>query len=136
MHPVRIQLPIIESNGWTTCYKKDYCSEIVRYVFQKCSMRENLIHEKHNGGLSGDFGWDKTCAQVSTFYFWPGMQHDVKNFVEKCRICQHSKERRKNIGLYQPLPIPTRPWDSITMDFVLGFPRTQRGYASIFCGSR
>ena len=26
----------------------------------KCSMRENLIHEKHNGGMAGHFGSDKT----------------------------------------------------------------------------
>lgn len=26
----------------------------------KCSMRENLIQEKHNGGLAGYFGIDKT----------------------------------------------------------------------------
>ena len=49
----------------------------------KCSMRENLIHEKHSGGLSGHFGQDKTFAQVTTFYFWLGMQHDVKKFIEK-----------------------------------------------------
>ena len=30
----------------------------------KCSMRENMIQEKHCGGLSGHFGQDKTFAQV------------------------------------------------------------------------
>ena len=69
---------------------------------------------------------------MSDFYFWPGMQHDVNKFVEKCRICQHAKGRRQNTGLYQPLPIPTRPWDFINMDFVLGLPTTQRGNYSIY----
>ena len=87
-------------------------------------MRENLIREKHNGGLSGHFGQDKTFALVSNFYFWPKIQHDVKKFVEGCRVCQHEKGRSQNTGLYQPLPIPARPWDSISMDFFLGLPRT------------
>ena len=35
----------------------------------RCSMRENLIQEKHSGGLSGHFGKDKTFSLVSNFYF-------------------------------------------------------------------
>ena len=37
----------------------------------KCSMRENMIQEKHNGGFSSHFGQEKTFAQVSDFYFCP-----------------------------------------------------------------
>jgi len=98
----------------------------------KCSMRENIIKEKHNGGLSGHFRQDKTFAQVNTFYYWPKMHTDVKRFVEKCRICQHAKGRSYNIGLYQTLPIPDRPWDGLSMDFVLGLPKTQRGNDSVY----
>ena len=35
----------------------------------RCSIRENLIEEKHSGGLSGHFGKDKTFALVSNFLF-------------------------------------------------------------------
>jgi hypothetical protein len=93
----------------------------------KCSMRENLLKEKHSGGLAGHFGHDKTFAKLNESYFWPGMRSEVKRFVDRCRICQHSKGRKQNAGFYQPLPIPERPWDEISMDFVLGLPRTQRG---------
>jgi hypothetical protein len=97
-----------------------------------CSMRENLLKENHSGGLAGHFGHDKTFTKLSESYFWPGMQSEVKKFVDRCRICQHSKGRKQNAGFYQPLPIPEKPWDEISMDFVLGLPKTQRGADSIF----
>ena len=60
------------------------------------------------------------------------MLTDVKRFVEKCRICQHAKGRSQNTRLYHPLPIPDRPWDAVSMDFVLGLPKNQRGNDSIY----
>ena len=60
------------------------------------------------------------------------MKKKVKNFVENCRTCQHAKGRSQNTRLYQPLPIPSRPWDAVSMDFVLGLLRSQRGNDSIY----
>ena len=98
----------------------------------KCSMRENLIHEKHNGGMVGHFGSDKTFGQLGNFYFWLRMRCEVEKIVRRYRVCHHAIGRSQNIGLYTPLPIPTRPLDSVSMDFILGLPRTQRGHDSIF----
>jgi hypothetical protein len=98
----------------------------------KFSMRDNLLKEKHSGGLVGHFGHDKKFAQLSSSYYCLGMRTEVINFVNKCRICQHAKGKRKNTGLYQPLPILKKPLDAISMDFVLGLPRMQRGFDSIF----
>jgi hypothetical protein len=39
----------------------------------KCSMRENLLKEKHSGGLAGHFGHDKTFAKLNESYFWSRM---------------------------------------------------------------
>ena len=47
----------------------------------RSSMSENLIKEKHSGGMEGHFGQDKTIAILREYYFWPQMSHDVKNFV-------------------------------------------------------
>ena len=49
-------------------------------------MRENLIQGKHSGGLSGHFGQENTFSLVSNFYLFPQMQHDVKKFVESCKV--------------------------------------------------
>jgi hypothetical protein len=60
------------------------------------------------------------------------MRVEVKMFVKKCIICQYAKGIQQNNGIYQPLPIPERPWDAIGMDFVLGLPRNKRGSDYIF----
>ena len=59
----------------------------------RCSMRENLIHNKHNGGMAGHFGSDKTIGQLSHFYVLPRMRYEVENFVSICRVCEHAKGR-------------------------------------------
>jgi hypothetical protein len=82
--------------------------------------------------LAGHFGHDKTFAQLNSLYYWPRMRRDVKKFVNKCRICHHAKWRRQNTRLYQPFPVPKRLWDAVSMDFLLGLPRTQRSFDSIF----
>ncbi|KAH9763915.1 Endonuclease [Citrus sinensis] len=93
------------------------------------SLRLKIISELHN---EGHMGRDKTLALNANTYFWPTMRREVYHYVETCRICQVSKGAATNAGLYTPLPIPTQPWADISMDFVLGLPRTQRGMDSIF----
>jgi hypothetical protein len=88
----------------------------------------NLFKEIHSGGLGGYFGVDKTTSLVKEIYFWPNINKDVGNFVEFFRIYQLEKGRSQNIGLYTPFPIPKRPWEDVSMDFVLGLPRMQRGH--------
>jgi hypothetical protein len=60
------------------------------------------------------------------------MSKDVKLFVKRCHICQAAKGTDTNQGLYTPLPIPTAPWQDISMDFVVGLPTSRRKNDSIF----
>jgi hypothetical protein len=53
----------------------------------KFSMRDNLLKEKHSGGLAGHFVHDKTFAQLRNSYYCSSMREEVKKFMNKCRFC-------------------------------------------------
>jgi hypothetical protein len=91
-----------------------------------------LLQEAHGGGLMGHFGVYKTHEVLAAHFFWPRMRCNVERLVARCTTCQKAKLRLNNNGLYIPLPVPTSPWLDISMDFVLGLPRTKKGRDSIF----
>ena len=80
----------------------------------------------------GHFGRDKTYDMLSTHYFWPKMKRGVERHVQRCTTCIQAKSKSNRFGLYMPLPIPHTPWSDISMDFVLGLPRSKHGHDSIF----
>jgi hypothetical protein len=49
-----------------------------------------------------------------------------------CTTCNKAKSRLNPHGLYMPLPVPSVPWEDISIDFVLGLPRTRRERDNIF----
>jgi hypothetical protein len=60
------------------------------------------------------------------------MYNDVEKYVKSCDKCQRNKViNDKPTGLLQPLPVPTRPWESISLDFVTHLPITSTGMDAI-----
>lgn len=55
------------------------------------------------------------------------MDKDVSKFIKACASCCISKPTNRNLGKYIPLLVPTRLWESISMDFIGGLPTNQRG---------
>jgi len=60
------------------------------------------------------------------------MEKDVRNYIKSCETCQRNKDSTQRPGgLLQPLPIPERPWSSISMDFITHLPKTKAGFDAI-----
>ncbi len=54
------------------------------------------------------------------------MARDIHNFVLACSVCATGKSsNRPPDGLLQPLPVPSRPWSHIALDFVTTLPPSQ-----------
>jgi hypothetical protein len=103
-----------------------------RLCVPNSSMRELLVREAHGGGLMGHFGVRKTLDVLHEHFFWPKMKRDVERVCSRCVTCRQAKSRVLPHGLYTPLPVPSAPWVDISMDFVLGLPRSRKGRDSIF----
>jgi hypothetical protein len=80
----------------------------------------------------GHFGVKKIEDVLAAHFFCPKMRCDVERYVSRCTTCHKAKSRLNPHGLYMPLPVRSVPWEDISIDFVLGLPRTNRGRDSIF----
>ncbi|KAK4387229.1 Transposon Ty3-G Gag-Pol polyprotein [Sesamum angolense] len=94
------------------------------YVPKGGDLRKSLISECHDTLWAGQPGEERTYALVQRAYYWPQMRDDVETYVRTCLICQQDKtDHQKKAGSLQPLPIPKRPWVSVSMDYISGLPK-------------
>lgn len=87
------------------------------------ALRGRLLHEFHDSKVAGHSGVLRTFKQLVQQFYWPSMYKSVQEYVRQCVICQKTKsETLAPAGLLQPLPIPCRVWDDISLDFIEGLP--------------
>jgi hypothetical protein len=92
-------------------------------------LRKLILSEAHDTAYSIHPG----STKIKERFWWYGMKHSVAEYVAICDTCQRVKvEHQRPTGLLQPLKIPDWKWEEITMDFIVGLPRTQKGYNSIW----
>ncbi|RDX93872.1 hypothetical protein CR513_23808, partial [Mucuna pruriens] len=80
----------------------------------------------------GHFGVKKTLEILSEHFYWPNMKHDVQSICNQCITCKQAKSKVMPHGFYTPLPVPNQPWTDVSMDFILGLPRSHSGKDCIF----
>ncbi len=91
----------------------------------------HVLQYSYNHPLAGHYGQSKTLYQVRLNYYWPGLLTYIKNYCKSCTICSRAKPmRHRPYGLLKQLPIPEKPWNSISMDFIEKLPESS-SYTSI-----
>jgi transposase InsO family protein len=92
--------------------------------------KARALQECHDDPLSGHFGARRTLEKLQRHYSWKGMRKDVEEYCKDCLICRRSTAvRHRPYGPLAPLPIPTRAWEEVTMDFITELPPSK--YAGV-----
>ena len=111
---------------------------ILRFKHRICvldcaEIKQTILEEAHRSKYAMHPGITKMYNDLKREFWWPGMKKDVTQFVLKCLTCQKVKiEHQKPGGLLQSIEVPQWKWDDISMDFIVGLPRTQSGHDSIW----
>uniref|UniRef100_A0A8C5QNB5 Gypsy retrotransposon integrase-like protein 1 n=1 Tax=Leptobrachium leishanense TaxID=445787 RepID=A0A8C5QNB5_9ANUR len=80
----------------------------------------------HASKVAGHPGVNKTILAVSRLYWWPTLRVDIREFIASCNVCAQNKTPADlPVGLLQPLPVPSRPWTHLSMDFIVDLPPSE-----------
>jgi len=89
-------------------------------------LRLRVLHYHHDHPISGHFGQNKTLELIRRSYTWPSVRSFVKDYCKSCTTCARSKApRHRPYGKLRQLPIPEKPWNSISMDFIEQLPSSE-----------
>lgn len=96
-----------------------------RWVPNLEELRTKLIQRTHDSVMAGHPGREVLSAVLSRQFFWPGMLADIRRFVRNCDSCRSNKAwRERKQGFLKPLPVPTRLWKEVSVDFIVGLPKS------------
>jgi hypothetical protein len=123
--------------GKANCFRKDDQGVIWfkdRIVVPKDDdVRQQILDEAHLSRYSIHPGSTKMYQDLKQHYWWTKMKMEIARYVARCDTCRRVKVvHLKTAGPLQSLPIPTWKWKDISMDFIVGLPKTAKGFDSIW----
>jgi len=90
------------------------------------------MREVHSGSLADHYDENKTWLMLKENHHWLGMTKDVQDIMRRCATCHMAKSHLPPQDLYTTLSGSTAPWMDVSMDVILGLPKTQCNKESIF----
>ncbi|WVZ49848.1 hypothetical protein U9M48_001173 [Paspalum notatum var. saurae] len=96
-------------------------------------LRKKILDEAHTSMFTMHPGSNKMYQDLKQKFWWTRMKREITKYVYECDVCRRVKaDHLKSAGMLQPLAIPAWKWEDVHMDFIVGLPRTQKGYDSIW----
>ncbi|WVZ97659.1 hypothetical protein U9M48_043174 [Paspalum notatum var. saurae] len=96
-------------------------------------LRKKILDEAHTSMFTMHPGSNKMYQDLKQKFWWTRMKREIATYVSECDVCPRVKaDHLKPVGMLQPLAIPAWKWENVHMDFIVGLPRTQKGYDSIW----
>jgi len=96
-------------------------------------LRKQILDEAHLSRYSIHPGSNKMYQDLKQRFWWTRMKREVAKYVSEWDTCKRVKASHlKSVGPLQPLSIPSWKWEDISMDFIVGLPKTSKGYDSIW----
>jgi len=88
-------------------------------------IKKKILKENHDSVDVGHPGQQRMLELLKRNYWWPGLNEDVKRYVQGCFKCQQNKvlHQRKAGELY-PLEISQGPWQEISIDIIGPLPKS------------
>jgi hypothetical protein len=123
--------------GKANCFRRDdqgvvwFNNRIV--VPKDDEIRQQILDEAHLSRYSIHLGSTNMYDDLKQHYWWTKMKIEITRYVARCDTCRRVKAiHMKAAGPLQSLPVHTWKWEDISMDFIVGLPRTAKGYDSIW----
>jgi hypothetical protein len=85
------------------------------------------MDELHKRSYTSHPGYQKMITATRKKFYWLGLKKDVAKYLAQCIECQQVEEEHRHPSrLLHPLPIPEWKWETISMDFITGFPTSTK----------
>ena len=97
-------------------------------VTNKLEHQRSLIQSHHNPPVYGHLRINRTIHLLERYYWWPGLQKKVADYVKECVECQHHKVNNcpTQAALSPIYPTPEAlPFETIALDFIMKLPESQ-----------
>ncbi|KAE8881851.1 hypothetical protein PF003_g34085 [Phytophthora fragariae] len=95
------------------------------------TMVQEVLQSCHDSLEGGHQGITRTYHRVKSDYYWIGLYADVEKHVRSCPDCCSSKSRPQLRGYSPGNVLAERPFQMVSMDFVIPLPKSRRGNTAL-----